>query len=360
MPATVSVIPELEEVIQHGSRSRRAETLKRITSLFLDGASRFREEHVELFDDVFGRLIDQIETKARAELASSLAPVSNAPPRLLHTLATDDDISVAAPVLRQAEGLDDSALVDIARSKSQAHLLAICDRPAIGEVVTDVLIGRGDRDVVRHVAGNRGARLSDTGFSALVKRAEHDGELAEKVGVRPDIPPRLFRELLMQATEVVQQRLLAAAKPETQAEIRRVLAKVSDEIGAGSAPRDYAQAQRAVLALHHAGRLDEAMLADFAGAGRYEQTVAALSALCKVPLAVVDRLMEGERPDPVLILCKASDFCWPTVQAIILARTNGKGVPSRELAAISANYERLSASTARRVVRFWQIRSDGD
>jgi uncharacterized protein (DUF2336 family) len=360
MAATASVIPELEEVIQYGSRARRAETLRRITGLFLDGASRFREEHVALFDEVFGRLIEEIETKARAELAISLAPVSNAPLQVLRVLANDDDISVAAPVLQQAQRLDDAALVDIASTKSQAHLLAICGREAIGEVVTDVLILRGDREVARHVADNRGARLSDDGFSALVKRAENDGVLAEKVGVRPDIPPRLFRELLMQATEVVQQRLLAAAKPETQAEIRRVLAKVSDEMGADATPRDYKEAQRTVLALHHAGRLNEAILSEFAAAGRIAETVVSLSQLCKVPLAVVDRLMDGERPDPVLILSKAAGFGWPTVQAIILARRNGKGVPSRELGIVAANFERLSASTARRVVRFWQIRPDGE
>ena len=58
---------------------------------------------------------------------------------------------------------------------------------------------------------------------ALVERAADDGVLAEKVGRRTDIPPRLFRTLLMQATAVVQQRLLAKARPETAAEIRRVL-----------------------------------------------------------------------------------------------------------------------------------------
>ena len=70
MSAPASLIPELEEVIQHGSPERRAETLKRITAFFLDGASRFNEDHVRLFDDVFGRLIAEIEAKARAELST--------------------------------------------------------------------------------------------------------------------------------------------------------------------------------------------------------------------------------------------------------------------------------------------------
>ena len=72
MGATLSLIPELEQVVQHGSREKRVETLQRITALFLDGASRYNDEHVDLFDDVFGLLIEEIESKARAELSSHL------------------------------------------------------------------------------------------------------------------------------------------------------------------------------------------------------------------------------------------------------------------------------------------------
>ncbi len=84
----------------------------------------------------------------------------------------------------------------------------------------------------------------------------------------------------------------------------------------------------------------------------------ALAALAKVPIKIADRLMGGERPDPVLILCKAADLSWPTVKAVILARPEGGGTSSQGLDAAFANYGRLSASTAQRVVRFWQVRQD--
>ena len=48
--APASLLPELEEVVQHGSAEKRAETLRRITGLFLDGASAFKDEHVAVFD----------------------------------------------------------------------------------------------------------------------------------------------------------------------------------------------------------------------------------------------------------------------------------------------------------------------
>src|SRR5580704_849230 len=247
MGAALSLIPELEQVVQHGSRHKRTEALRRITALFLAGADGFNDEHIDVFDDVFGHLIIEIETKARAELSNRLAPVGNAPIKVLRTLAHDDDIAVAGPVLKLARCLQEADLLDLAHTKSQAHLQAISTRQDLGEAVTDVLVRRGNGEVARSVAGNRMARISETGFFRLIRRAESDGVLAEKVGLRPDIPPQLFRELLTRATAVVHERLLASATPELQAEIRRVLDKVSSEIGARVGPRDYRAAQRVVL-----------------------------------------------------------------------------------------------------------------
>jgi uncharacterized protein (DUF2336 family) len=356
MGAVLSLIPELEQVVQHGSRHKRVEALRRITALFLAGADSFGDAHVDVFDDVFGHLIAEIETKARAELADRLAPVPNAPAKVLRTLAHDDDIGVAGPVLKLALRLQESDLIDLARSKSQAHLHAISTRQDLGEAVTDVLVRRGNGEVARSVAGNRMARLSETGFFRLVRRAETDGILAEKVGLRPDIPPQLFRQLLTRATSVVQQRLLASATPELKAEIRNVLRKVSSEVGIRVGPRDYRAAQRFVLGLHRAGRMDEVALAGFANEGKYEETVAGLAALSKVPINIADRLMAGERPDPILILCKAAAMNWPTAKSIIVLHPDRKALSSQGLDSAFANYERLSASTAQRVVRFWQVR----
>ncbi len=355
MSAAPSLIPELEDIVQNGSPRRREQALRRITALFLNGASQFNDEHVQLFDDVFNRLIDEIEAKARAELSHHLAPLRNAPGELISRLARDDDITVAGPVLRQSRRLGEIDLVEIAETKSQAHLLAISGRAGIEETVTNVLVRRGNRDVARRVAENRGALLSEASFSTLVAKSGDDEVLAEKVGQRPDIPPPLFRALLLRATAVVQQRLLAAADPETQVEIRRVLARVSQEVATKSGSRNFAEAQRAVADLRRRGELNESKIVEFANATRYEEMVAGLAELCAVPIDVVDRLMGGERPDPILILCKSAGWGWPTARAIIGGRLGRKTNSSQGLDAAFSNFERLTGATAARVIRFWQM-----
>ncbi len=354
MSVPASLLPELEEVVAHGSAEKRAETLRRITSLFLDGAPRFNQSHVALFDDVIGCLIEEIENKALAELSHRLAPVPNAPSGVVVTLAGNDDIAVAGPVLRQAR-IEEPALRQIAETKSQAHLLALSVRAMITETVADVIVQRGDGEVSRSIATNRKAQLSGKAFDTLVKRAERDNTLAERVGLRTDIPPHLFRQLLMHASETVQKRLLAQARPEVQAEIRRVLAKVTEEVAAKAGPRSYAAALAAVQARHKERKLTEADIADYAKAGSYEETIAALAIVSAVPVEVVDRLMNGERADPVLILARAAGFSWPTVKAIIGARPGPKPANST-LQVARENFDRLTVATALRVVRFWQVR----
>jgi len=354
MTVPASLLPELEKVVQHGSAVKRAETLRRITNLFLAGAPNFNDDHVALFDDVMGRLIEEIETKALADLSNRLAPVPNAPTGVVRTLADNDDITVAEPVLRTGR-LADPDLMRLAETKGQDHLLALSMRRCINEALSDTLVTRGNQDVSRSIANNSEARLSDNAFTTLVKRAEDDNVLAERVGLRTDIPPRLFRQLLKQTSEVVQNRLLARAKPETQAEIRRVLQKVTDEVGTKIGPRNYAAALATVRALNQERKLTKADVAVFAQAGKYEETIAALATICSVPVDVIDRLMSGERADPTLILARAVGFSWPTVRDIMCAHPDTK--PSQQtLDAASENFERLTTATAQRVVRFWQVR----
>src|SRR5262249_27136022 len=153
-------------------------------------------------DFMFLQLVSEIEVSARAVLAARLAPIGNAPPIIIRTLAFDNAIEVAAPVLGQSQGLDTPTLSEIARTKSQGHLLAISGRPSLEHSLTDILVERGNREVLQNTAKNPGAMFSETGFSRLVERSQGDDALALSVGARPDIPRHLFLKLLARASDV--------------------------------------------------------------------------------------------------------------------------------------------------------------
>src|SRR5499427_2158160 len=139
-----NLLDELQATLAHGTVARRVEALRRVTDLFLNNAIDYSDEQIGLFDDVFQCLMLHIETSAKALLANRLAPVDSAPPMTIRALAFDDVIEVAGPVLSQSTRLDDKTLIENARSKSQAHLMAISTRKTLSGAVTDVLVQRGN------------------------------------------------------------------------------------------------------------------------------------------------------------------------------------------------------------------------
>src|SRR4051794_36400092 len=212
-PASLELLDELQAALAHGTVARRVETLRRVTDLFLNCAVDYSDEQIALFDDVFNCLLRHIEASAKALWANRLAPVDSAPPMTMRALAFDDLIEVAAPVLAQSQRLDDEALIETARNKSQAHLMAISTRRVLSDAVTDVLVLRGNDEVVESTVNNPGAAFSERGFSRLVTRAEGNDDLATCLGLRPNMPRHLYLKLLAKASATVRARLEAEQPP---------------------------------------------------------------------------------------------------------------------------------------------------
>ncbi|MDP1867699.1 MAG: DUF2336 domain-containing protein [Bradyrhizobium sp.] len=353
---TESLLDELQTTLAHGTVARRVETLRRVTDLFINGAVDYSNEQVGLFDDVFQCLMVHIETSAKALLASRLAPIDTAPPGTIRALAFDDLIEVAAPVLSRSERLDDEALIETARNKSQAHLLAISLRRVLSGAVTDVLVLRGNDDVIQSTVNNPGAEFSERGFTRLIDRAEGDDNLATCLGMRPTMPRHLYLKLIAKASATVRERL-EAAHPKQAGEVPNAVREATRL--ARSAPvaitRDTAIAHALVKSLHEDGRLDEFQVATFAEAGKFDEANAALAALANVPVSIAENMMLETRTEGVMILARVGALSWSTVKAIINMRDQLSGLEPTDLAACKATYERLRPSTAQQVLRFHRM-----
>jgi uncharacterized protein (DUF2336 family) len=265
-----ALIADIEKSVASGSSEKRIATLVRVTDLFLNSADQCSEEQALLFDDVMGHLIQQVESRALVELSRRLAPIANAPPALIGTLARNDAIVISGPVLSASERLTDKDLIEIAASKSQAHLGKIAGRPRLTEAVTEVLVERGDDEVANSVAGNTGARFSSTGMAKMLLRADGDARLTESMLHRGDIPPRMFRQLMIQATETVRLKLLASASPEQKDAIKAVMGGLIAQAGkkAPAQQRDYAEAQRVIGTISQDTDLLKRKIQEFADADR--------------------------------------------------------------------------------------------
>jgi uncharacterized protein (DUF2336 family) len=354
--STESLLDELQSTLAHGTVARRVETLKRVTDLFVDGAVDFSDQQIALFDDVFQCLIEHIEVSAKALLAARLAPIETAPPLTMRKLAHDDAIEVAGPVLSKSERLDDAVLIETARTKSQAHLLAISIRKVLSRAVTDVLLLRGNDDVVRSTVNNPGAEFSDGGFDRLVDRAAENEHLAACLAMRPNLPRHLYLKLVAKASATVRERL-EAANPKQAIEVSSAVRAVTRR--ARSAPvaltKQTEIAHTLVRSLFEDGRLDEQLVEQFAEEKKFDEANAAIAALANVPVSVAETMMVESRSEGVMILAKVAGMSWPAVKAIIIMRDELACSAPTDLMACKATYERLRPSTAQQILRFHRM-----
>jgi uncharacterized protein (DUF2336 family) len=354
-----SFLQELEEAVTRGTPESRKRALWHTTDVMIAG--RYSDDEIWTFGAVIGRLADEIEVAARAQLARQLARFDRAPVNIIHKLAFDDSIDVAGPVLRESERLEPYALVANACTKSQTHMLAIAERKSIDESVTDVLVTRGDQKVVSSVARNNGARLSDFGFLHMIKRAEGDSILAEQLGLREDIPRHIFQQLIAKASDDVKKRL----ERERPGMIDQIQSSVSDVAGElqskfGPVSRTYYVAKRVVTTQFQQGNLNENSISGYARAHRLEEVTIGLSLLCSLPGDVIERAVLDKNRETLLILAKALEFSWETTMSLLFLGAKEHRITAQELRELEGEFGRLNVETSRSVLEFYRSRKNAD
>jgi uncharacterized protein (DUF2336 family) len=356
-PKSSSILDEIEASLASGNVRHRLKLLQHVTDLFVAGSRRYSGAEIAQFDDVLLQLATEIEMEARKRLAQRMAPLPDAPPKVIRRLAFDDAIAVAGPVLIASPRLADSDLVENAATKSQDHLYAIAQRLKLSEAVTDVLVERGDRRVVRRTARNAGARFSLAGYERVVEHARRDRKLALTIGRRSDIPHQCFLKLLETASAEVRRRL-ETINPDAAAAIKRTVAEVADakQREARESSTGYARAARDFRHRVRAHHFSEANVHAPARDQHFEKTALALSMLGLLPIEMVERALLDRGTDMIIILAKAAGCTWATTKEMLMMHAAGRGLSKQDIESAYKSYERLNREAARRVVKFYERR----
>jgi uncharacterized protein (DUF2336 family) len=319
---------EIEDTLRHADPQKRHQTLRAVADLFLSTAPSLDETHVEVFDTVFETLLEDPNRSGLSELSERMAPIENAPRRLVKKLASDGDILVAGPVLAQSPRLSADDLCEIALTKGNAHMLAMSTRKDLTEPVTDILVHKGDQQVARSVADNRGARLSARGLDKLVERAESDQSISASLSARPEIEPELLKTAFSRAA--------------TRAELTT---------------KAVAAAMRLAISLKQTNGLHDEQISAFAENGEYENLVAGLAVRANLKYEVIDNLMRSDKIAGVVLVCKSVGTPWNAAEAILrLALKRHHNITGVEIGNARRDFLDLARATAERIVRFWQLR----
>jgi uncharacterized protein (DUF2336 family) len=238
-------------------------------------------------------------------------------------------------------------------------MLAISKRKSIAESVTDVLVTRGDQEVVNSVASNKGARFSDFGFLHMIQRAEGDSILAEQLGLREDIPRQVFQQLIAKASDDVKKRL-ESERPDMAAQIQSSVTEVAGTLQSkfGPVSRSHFVAKRVVATQHQQGNLSENSISLYARSHKIDEVTIGLSLLCGLPGDVIERALLDKNREMLLILTKALDFSWATTMSMLFLGAKDHRITAKDLKDLETEFGRLNVETSRSVLKFYQSRKN--
>lgn len=346
----------LMQVLCDRSVGERSRVVRQVADLFLTHSGNCSADQVDLFDSVIMKMIGQVEQAVRIYLSERLASIDNAPRDVIKTLASDDAITVAGPVLTKSAILDEEFLVDSARTRSQEHLVAISSRKVVGQRITDVLLDRGNDQVVLTLAQNSGAELSERGYSTMVERARDNWQLAQAVWYRPDIPRPHLMALFEQASEAVRGQFEAESDRKIDAIAAAVrLARQQLEEASQEQSGAYADARERIAKLKQTGGLSEAHILSFARQGQFEEVVVAVAELGELPAIDTERMILEDSHERLFVAAKAIGLSWTCVRQILLLNQNAQR-PSEYLEHLRAKYQAIPREVASKGLRFHQLR----
>jgi uncharacterized protein (DUF2336 family) len=315
-----ALIREVEDKVASAAVGDRVAMLSKIVDLLRAQVVTLPKVHLDVFDAVIQRLAAEIEIAARVELAEQLAPLANAPIGIVRQLA-HDQAPVAKPLIASSAKLMSEDLISIAVSRGQQHMRAIADRQSLVSDVTDVLVLRGDTDVVSAVASNSSARFSELGFQTLLHRAREDEAIRASIAQRAEMLHLDINTMLN--TDAFQ---AEDKKKSDQAIVRDRLNAAMEEgieqvLKQADAARETAdQDEEEVEKLIAEGALDDGALARFATDKRHRAIVFALAHLGKMDEPGAAKMMSMVDPKMLIFLLRSQNFSWATTRAVITAR----------------------------------------
>lgn len=342
---------DLASLASERAQDKRVELLRRIAAAYATHAEPALTAELYLFNEVVSKLFDKIAGPDRVAAATTLAAMPRLPDPLVRKLASDADIDVARPLIRDYKAVPEGVLVDVARGGSQDHLRAIAARDEVPPPVSEVVAARGDASVVRILAGNSGARFSDAGMRRLIARAKHDLDLQALLVDRNDLSLAAVERLLPIITEELARRLCGKVAVVNEAAVMPHLALWLDD-----RTRNAERTRTFIIGLRNGDLQPSDVFRELFAQGRLYDASAVLASLLNLGCDYTFGVVAGRSLQSVVLLMRAALLPWSVVDGFLKLRRAKPELFHDGSAPTRTDYLKLDAGAAQRVVRFAKVR----
>lgn len=341
------------------SNEARKELLHAIIDFFLPDRYRLTEQQRALMSDVLTKLVKTIEMDVRRNLAEMLLQSEVDLPELERMLA-NDEIEVARPLLESSKVLQDADLIEIVKTRSDQHRLAIAMRDQVSEPLADALIQHGSPDVVEALIRNEDAVLSRRAMEYLVAESRRLDRFQEPLLSRSDLPVDLAHRMYWWVSAALRRRILTDFEVDEavlDAALQRATrqAVVESEEGQSLQVRAHKLARR----LHELGELTDMFLLQVLRQQRVALFLAGVCERAQIDARVGWHVISGRNLESFIVLARAIGMARDIMAHIVLLLgqvNNPLAMQKPEvLTTILKLYDELDPARAERVLRLWQL-----
>ncbi|GIX16887.1 MAG: hypothetical protein KatS3mg119_1073 [Rhodothalassiaceae bacterium] len=352
-------IEDLMRLARERSAHARATLLENVTDLFLSEEGRLTEQERALISDILIKLLEEVETVVREQLAHALARSGIELPEVERLLA-HDEIAVARPILLKSRALRDPDLIEIIRWRSHEHRLAIAMRDELSEAVSDALVEYGEDDVIEALLRNPDARLSEKAMEYLVAESQRVDRFQEPLVRRHDLPDHLALKMFWWVGAALRHEILKRVKVDPLVLDRAVHSAV-EALKATHAPEQSAHAKAFALArrLKERGELTPEFLLACLRSRHLAMFVAGLAELGGIDLRTAWRIFVDRGGEGLAVLARAAGLTRDQFAKLFLLlvelRNGQRAQPPAVLERILELFDKIGEEKARIALFYWRL-----
>ena len=246
---------------------------------------RLSDSEMKLAEQIFRLLMRDSAIRIRRSLSESLCNNPYLPRDVARALAFDLE-SVATPVLRSSEVLNEQDLIEIIENSEEIwRYLAIAGRENLPATVSDALVDTKQIPVYEALLENRSAAIEEKTLDKIADHAGGSKDIADRLARRPALPLHIVEKILNTVSDNVRRHLEASYKIDEEileSEARHAREQQTIDLIFPLQSRE--QTERMVMTMHNEGRLTASLVINALCYGNVDFFIASMSAMAGIPL----------------------------------------------------------------------------
>ena len=312
--------------------------------------------------EILSALVHDVEMALRQSISERLAKLDGVP-RDLAVFLANDEVSIAVPMLSESNALLDEDLIKIIHSRSVEHQLAITNRPAVSESVSDALVEEGDEGVICSMLLNQNTKISSATFAYLAEQSKRVSAFQGPILNRNELDPKLAKRMFTWVSMALKQQIIDNFELDSGYVDTVIEQSVMQEFALGHNSSDWKPAeQKLVQELDRSGQLSPETMVLALQQGEVRLFVSMFQKITDIPSDTIMEMLSEREGKGLAIACRSASLGKAIISPIfaVMAKKFKKGELGlrRDLRKLLSLYDRISLDAANKIVGRWREHAD--